>query len=303
MDTVSEIANQRHEAGFNCAQSVFTPFAEMLGVPLDVAAKISQPFGGGMGRSGATCGAVSGALMALGLAAGNPDPKDGAAKQHTYALARQLMERFQARHGALLCRDLLGDDISNPEGYQKIKEAGFFHDRCPAYIQQAPEILIELLAEHKIELQPLPEDWTKSHAFFAARCFNAAWDLIDKQNRTADEEQAMINLAHASLYHWSQRSDCTPQNLSIGYWQAARIYALVNQPENARRYALRSIAYAQDEPPFYLGYAYEALARAEILAGNHVAAQQALEKAQREASKVNDEESRRLLESDLATIR
>ncbi len=75
------------------------------------------------------------------------------------------------------------------------------------------------------------------HQHFSTHCFNGAWDLIDKPVRTSDENEQMIQLAHASLWHWSQRADCCEKNLSIGYWQLARIYALLGEENNAGKFA------------------------------------------------------------------
>lgn len=70
-------------------------------------------------------------------------------------------------------------------------------------------------------------DVPAAHRFFAADCFNRAWELIDKPDRTSDDDLRMISLAQASLWHWTERPDCTPRNLSIGYWQLSHIYSAV----------------------------------------------------------------------------
>ena len=62
-------------------------------------------------------------------------------------------------------------------------------------------------------------DLQVAHRYFSATCFNQAWELIDKPERTAEEDEAMVQLSLASTWHWTQREDCTPANLSIGYWQ------------------------------------------------------------------------------------
>jgi len=80
-------------------------------------------------------------------------------------------------------------------------------------------------------------DVSKAHRFFAATCFNKAWDLIEKSNRTSTDDEQMVLLTHASMWHWTQRPDCKQENLSIGYWQAARVYAILRRVEEARRYA------------------------------------------------------------------
>ena len=93
-------------------------------------------------------------------------------------------------------------------------------------------------------------DLQAAHKYFSAECFNRAWDYIDKPVRTSEEDDRMLQLSLASLWHWTQREDCTPTNLSIGYWQVARVYALMRQADNARHYgklcleaALRPRAY------------------------------------------------------------
>jgi hypothetical protein len=147
-------------------------------------------------------------------------------------------------------------------------------------------------------------DLEAAHRFFAAECFNKAWDLIDKPNRTAEENEQMIRLSLASVWHWTQRTDCTPGNLSIGYWQTSRVYALLGQADNARRYGQMCLEVSQGEGmlPFYLGYAYEALARAETVAGNPAQRDRYLEQARQVTERITDLETQQQLLADLATI-
>ena len=115
----------------------------------------------------------------------------------------------------------------------------------------------------------------------------------------------MLHLSMASTWHWSQRPDCTPTNSSVGYWQTARIYAILGQAENARRYGqlcLQSIQ-GKDVPPFYFGYAYEALARAEAVAGNQVEMNTYLLQARQYAERMSDLGAKQQLLSDLDLIR
>ena len=78
-----------------------------------------------------------------------------------------------------------------------------------------------------------------AHRRFAADCFNRAWDLIEKAERTREEDQEMVRLTLASHWHWTQVKDHTPQNISIAYWQTARIFALLEDAGNAMQYAVR----------------------------------------------------------------
>jgi tetratricopeptide (TPR) repeat protein len=148
-------------------------------------------------------------------------------------------------------------------------------------------------------------DLNQAHRYFSVSCFNHAWDLIDRSKRTQQEDQEMIFLGLAALWHWKQREDCTPTNLSIGYWQVARIYALLKQADNARTYAQQCLEISKmgGVAPFYLGYAYEGLARAEAAAGNRTAMLEYLEEARRLANRVTDPEDRDQLLEDLETVR
>ena len=112
----------------------------------------------------------------------------------------------------------------------------------------------------------------------------------------------MIQCTLASLWHWTQREDCTDTNLSIGYWQAARVYALASEAPNARKYAQLCLDITPTDDAFYLGYAHEAMARAEVLAGNQELANEHLAKATQFATNIIKVEDRKLLEADLATL-
>ncbi len=142
-----ERAVARFEEGFNCSQAVLSACAPVLGLEADLALKVAGGFGGGMGRLGGTCGAVTGALMALGLRYASAEAGDKAAKEKTYEVVREFTRRFAARHGSTLCRDLLGCDISTPQGRQLAHDNGLFTTRCPQLVRTAAEILESMLSE------------------------------------------------------------------------------------------------------------------------------------------------------------
>jgi hypothetical protein len=146
-------------------------------------------------------------------------------------------------------------------------------------------------------------DLAAAHRFFSVDCFHKAWDLIEKPDRTPEEDEAMIRLNQASIWHWTQREDCAGRNLSIGYWQASRIHALLGRVDEARRYGHLCLQYSRPEPPFFLAYAYEALARAEKLAGNDALVDTYHAEAARLAELVTDPEDKQLLIADLNTIK
>ena len=138
-------------------------------------------------------------------------------------------------------------------------------------------------------------DLQKAHRHFSVTCFNEAWSLIDKTERTPDEDEQMLRLSVASAWHWTLRDDCTPQNLSIAYWQISRVHALVGRGDEAARYGQMCLQASQGEgiAPFALGYAYEALARAEAVRGNPAKAKGHLRKAREVAETLTDEDTGR----------
>jgi hypothetical protein len=147
-------------------------------------------------------------------------------------------------------------------------------------------------------------DIQQSHRYFSAHCFNQAWKHMEKDgsSRSTEENMSMLHTAIASLWHWMQRDDVTAENLSVGHWQVSRVYCLLKQPHNARAYGLQALKYAQELPAFYKGYAYEALARAEMIVNNRVIMKTHLEKAREMLEQIEDEEDKQLLVKDLESI-
>ena len=147
-------------------------------------------------------------------------------------------------------------------------------------------------------------DWSAAHEHFSAYCFNECWSYLGREERSAEEGEAMLHAAMASFWHWSQRSDCTPTNCSIGAWQISRVYAVLGRGKDARSYAQSSLKYCQDgkAPPFYEGYAFEALARAEIVAQQPDEALAHLMRARGALERVDNAESAKMLEADLAEL-
>lgn len=145
-------------------------------------------------------------------------------------------------------------------------------------------------------------DEAAGNRYFSVTCFNRTWDLIDKPDRTPADDEQMLLRTYASFWHWTQRPDCTPRNLSVGYWQLARVHALLNQPELSRHYGELSLKHAAGEAPFFIGYAHEALARAERAAGDQMRCDHHLAEARNFAKQVTDAEDRELLVKDLEAL-
>lgn len=144
--TRSETAQQYFKDGFNCSQSVLSVFAEDLGISKDSSLKIACGFGGGMARQQLTCGAVTGAIMALSLKFGKGTNDEDSKKIFTYEKTKTLMDEFRKKHNSINCRELLqGLDMVNDAA--KIKELDLFQIKCTRYVKDAVEITETLLKE------------------------------------------------------------------------------------------------------------------------------------------------------------
>lgn len=130
--------------GCSCSQAVATVFAEQFGLDRETMMKIASGFGGGMGRMGQTCGAVTGAFMILGLRFA-PVSMDREAKEQVYERIREFGRQFQERHGSMDCRALLNCDLSTPEGRRINQEEKRSATICPGLVRDAVEMLETML--------------------------------------------------------------------------------------------------------------------------------------------------------------
>jgi len=94
---------------------------------------------------GETCGGVTGALMVIGLRYGKTEVQDKQEKEMTYGLVKEFVNRFKSRNGSIVCRELLGCDISTPEGLSIAKEKSLIATLCPKFVQDAAEIMEQIL--------------------------------------------------------------------------------------------------------------------------------------------------------------
>lgn len=145
MDNVSR-AVSLFDKGCNCAQAILSVYGERFGLSHKTALKLSAGFGGGM-QMAETCGAVTAAIMVLGLKYGPAAAQDQNSKKKTYELTKGFISSFQARNGSVICKELLGCDITTPEGARTAKEKDLFDTRCTKLITEAVEILEEILAD------------------------------------------------------------------------------------------------------------------------------------------------------------
>lgn len=144
MDRV-ELAVSLFKQGFSCSQAVVAAYSDLFGLERELALRVAAGFGGGMGRMAQTCGAVTGAFMLIGMKYGPVDAKERKAKEETYKLVREFAGRFSGRHGSLLCRELLGCDVSTPEGAQQVKEQKLAQTVCANLVRDAATVVGELV--------------------------------------------------------------------------------------------------------------------------------------------------------------
>ena len=131
-------------AGIDCAAAVFSSAADCIGFDKKTAIKLASAFGGGMWH-GETCGCVTGALMALGYQYGNAEPGDTKAKEVLLVKKSEFEEAFSKENGGLLCRDILGYDLTIPEQMAKITDQKLLETVCPKLVCSACKILEGIL--------------------------------------------------------------------------------------------------------------------------------------------------------------
>jgi len=105
--------------------------------------KIASAFGGGIGRRGSLCGALTGGVIAIGQKYGsnNPNPEG---KGKTYSLALKFYNRFQEKHGSVFCRDLIEYDLTDPKELKKARDSNVFISKCVHFVENAVDILMDL---------------------------------------------------------------------------------------------------------------------------------------------------------------
>lgn len=139
MSRVEEAVSSFRE-GFSCAESIVSTYGPQFGLDRETAKRTAGGLGGGLAGRGGTCGAITGASIIIGLCHGRIRADDLESKRTTYELVNELIHRFETRNGSIVCRELLGYDVSTPEGRQQARA------RCPQIVRDSAEILEALLA-------------------------------------------------------------------------------------------------------------------------------------------------------------
>ena len=137
----AEKAEELFRKGYNCCQSVFAAFADVLDMSVEEAAKIASPFGAGFGKLREVCGAVSGMTLAAGYLKGYDDPGDYESKKELYALIQNMCAEFEERKGSIICRELLGLKKGEDPGEPSVRTEEYYQSRpCIGACRAAAEI-------------------------------------------------------------------------------------------------------------------------------------------------------------------
>jgi len=146
MKNRTEVAVSKFSEGYNCAQSVFHSFCDDLHFDQNTALKMACGFGAGMGRKEEVCGAVTGGIMVIGAKYGRGERDDRAATELTYKKTRELMDRFEQKHGTFLCRKLLhGCELTTEEGQKHFKDNNLSDTVCKPCVRSVVEILDDIM--------------------------------------------------------------------------------------------------------------------------------------------------------------
>jgi DNA-binding transcriptional MerR regulator len=144
----------------------------------------------------------------------------------------------------------------------------------------------------------------ETHRRLGIDLFNKTWTLLEKENRTRDDDDEMLHTTHASAFHWFHVG--TAANRARSEWQCSRVNAVLGRPEAALAHARRCHELVEENPDvmeqFDLPAAYEALARAHLVAGDLSEARRYRELGVAETAKIDDEDDRRIMEADFATL-
>lgn len=142
---ILEKTQRLNKEGFNCAESVLMTAASEWKIQSKIIPRIATGFGGGIGRQGYICGALSGGVIALGLKYGRDKADKTQARDKTYMLIRELFRQFKEEFGSISCYELIECDLSTLEGLKKLKKV--HSEKCGKFIARTAELVLEMAAQ------------------------------------------------------------------------------------------------------------------------------------------------------------
>ena len=146
MNNKTETALQKFASGYNCAQAVLYACSDDVNVDKNIALKISCGFGAGMGRKQEVCGAVTGGIIAIGAKYGRGEDDEQSATEKTYEKTKELLDKFQTKHGTIICLELLdGCNLMTEKGQKYFQENRLKNKICSECVRSVIQILEEIL--------------------------------------------------------------------------------------------------------------------------------------------------------------
>ena len=143
------------------------------------------------------------------------------------------------------------------------------------------------------------QEW---HKRAAITLFNLVWSLLDKKDRTKQEDDKMVHAVHASRFHWGEIG--TPVEFERGEWQISRVYSVLNRPQSALYHAERCLDICKENNigDFDIAFAYEAMARAHAVAGDKSDCEKYIKLAKEAGEQIEKKEDKDLFFNDLKTV-
>jgi len=143
------------------------------------------------------------------------------------------------------------------------------------------------------------QEW---HKRAAITLFNLVWSLLDKKDRTKQEDDKMVHAVHASRFHWGEIG--TPVEFERGEWQISRVYSVLNRPQSALYHAETCLGICKENNigDFDIAFAYEAMARAHAVAGDKSDCEKYIKLAKEAGEQIEKKEDKDLFFNDLKTI-
>lgn len=132
---------------FNCAEAVLGGLVAEFELECNCCPRIATAFGGGMAGQGEICGALTGAMMSIGLKYGRERGDDNESKAVVYGKVRELFSAFEKEFGTCGCFDLIGIDLTTPEGLEQAKATNLHHGICPKYVKFCAEQAAQLMRD------------------------------------------------------------------------------------------------------------------------------------------------------------
>lgn len=137
------------------------------------------------------------------------------------------------------------------------------------------------------------------HKKFAVDSFNLVWSLLDKKDRTKEEDDKMVHATHTSRFHWGEIG--TPLEVERGEWQVSRVYSVLNRPQPALYHAQRCLEICRENNigDFDIAFAYEAMARANAALGKKSEYEKYFQLAKEAGEKIKGKEDKDVFIGDL----